>query len=121
MKKILIVEDNALNMDLLIQLLEEQQYEVITAINGSEGWRLALEAKPDLILMDMKLPVMNGWETTRKIKEHELTKHIPVIGISSHAMSSDAEKAFAIGCDDYLTKPLDDMLLFEKLKQHLGE
>lgn len=120
MKKILIVEDNVLNMDLLIQLLEEQ-YEVITALNGSEGFQLALEAQPDLILMDMKLPVMNGWETTRKIKEHDLTKHIPVIGISSHAMSSDAEKAFAIGCDAYLTKPLDDMLLYEKLKQFLGD
>lgn len=120
MKKILIVEDNVMNMDLLIQLLEEQ-YEVITAKDGAEGLKLAIEAKPDLILMDMKLPVMNGWETTRKIKSHDLTKHIPVIGISSHAMSSDAEKAFAIGCDDYLTKPLDDMLLYEKLEQYLAD
>lgn len=120
MKKILIVEDNVMNMDLLFQLLEEQ-YEVIKAKDGAEGLRLAIEVKPDLILMDMKLPVMNGWETTSKIKAHELTKHIPVIGISSHAMSSDTEKAFEIGCDAYLTKPLDDMLLFEKLKQFLGD
>ena len=120
MKKILIVEDNVLNMDLLIQLLEEK-YEVITAKDGSEGLKLAVEAKPDLILMDMKLPVMNGWETTRRIKAHDLTKHIPVIGLSSHALSSDTEKAFEMGCDDYLTKPLDDELLFEKLEQYLAD
>lgn len=120
MKKILIVEDNVLNMDLLIQLLEEK-YDVIQAKDGAEGFQLAIESKPDLILMDMKLPVMNGWETTRKIKSHDLTKHIPVIGLSSHAMSSDLEKAFAFGCDEYLTKPLDEMILYEKLIEYLGE
>lgn len=120
MKKILVVEDDVLNMDLLVQLLEDK-YEVIVAKDGAEGLWLAIEAKPDLILMDMKLPVMNGWETTRKIKAHDLTKHIPVIGLSSHAMSSDMEKAFAFGCDDYLTKPLDEILLYEKLVEYLGE
>jgi CheY-like chemotaxis protein len=91
------------------------------AKDGAEGLRLAIEAQPDLILMDMKLPVMNGWETTRKIKANDLTKHIPVIGLSSHAMSSDTEKAFAFGCDAYLTKPLDEMLLYEILDEYLGE
>lgn len=119
MKKILIVEDLEINIDLLMQLLEDE-YDLLVARNGVEGLRIAAEEKPDLILMDMALPVMDGWETTRKIKSDQAIKHIPIIGLSSHAMSGDAEKAKEAGCDDYLTKPLDDELLFQKMKKFLG-
>jgi CheY-like chemotaxis protein len=120
MKKILIVEDEDLNLDLLIQLLEER-YELITAKDGASAVDLASREKPDLILMDMRLPVMDGWEATRRIKTGETTGDIPVIGLSSHAMTSDTEKAFAAGCDEYMTKPLDEDWLFEKLEGLLGE
>ena len=119
MKKILIIEDMEINIDLLVQILEDD-YELVIARNGAEGLKKATEEKPDLILMDMALPVMDGWETTRKIKSDEAIKHIPVIGISSHAMSGDAERAKEAGCDDYLTKPLDDELLFQLLAKYLG-
>ena len=119
MKKILVVEDMEINVDLLVQLLEDD-YELVVAKDGEEGLRMVAEEKPDLILMDMTLPVMDGWETTRKIKSDEAIKHIPVIGISSHAMSGDAERAKEAGCDDYLTKPLDDELLFQLLAKYLG-
>jgi CheY-like chemotaxis protein len=119
MKKILIVEDMEINVDLLVQLLEDD-YELVVARTGVEGLKLATEEKPDLILMDMALPIMDGWETTRKIKSDETIKHIPIIGLSSHAMSGDAEKALDAGCDDYLTKPLDDEVLFQKLTKFLG-
>jgi two-component system cell cycle response regulator DivK len=118
-KKILIIEDMEINIDLLVQILEDD-YELVVARNGVEGLKKAAEEKPDLILMDMALPVMDGWETTRRIKSDEAVKHIPIIGISSHAMSGDAEKAKEAGCDDYLTKPLDDELLFQKLAKFLG-
>jgi CheY-like chemotaxis protein len=118
MKKILIVEDMEINIDLLVQLLEDD-FELVVARNGAEGLKAAIEEKPDLILMDMALPVMDGWETTQRIKSDDAIKHIPIIGISSHAMSGDAEKAIEAGCDDYLTKPLDDDLLFQKLVMYL--
>jgi CheY-like chemotaxis protein len=120
MKKILIVEDMDINVDLLVQLLEDD-YELIVARNGAEGLKKATEERPDLILMDMALPIMDGWETTRRIKSDEAIKHIPIIGLSSHAMSGDAEKAKEAGCDNYLTKPLDDELLFQILAELLGE
>ena len=120
MKKILIVEDVEFNVDLLVQLLEDD-YALITAGDGQKGVNLATSEKPDLVLMDMSLPVMDGWEATRQIKANEDLKHIPIIGLSAHAMSGDDEKAFAAGCDAYLTKPLDDELLFEKLEYYLGE
>jgi CheY-like chemotaxis protein len=120
MKKILIVEDAELNLDLLVQLLEDK-YDLITAEDGAEGVAIAAKEIPDLILMDMALPVMDGWEATRRIKSDGALNHIPVIGLSSHAMSGDTEKALAAGCDDYLTKPLDDTLLFEKLEHYLGK
>ena len=119
MKKILIVEDNELNIDLLIQLLEDD-YELVTASDGEQGLRLAQQTLPDLILMDMSLPVMDGYEVTRRIKAIPALSQVVIIGLSAHAMSGDAEKAIAAGCDDYLTKPLDDDLLFEKLEQYLG-
>lgn len=120
MKKILIVEDIEINVDLLTQLLEED-YELCVASDGAQGVRMAAEVKPDLILMDMSLPVIDGYEATRQIKADDAVKHIPVIGLSAHAMSGDADKARAAGCDEYLTKPVNDDLLLQKLKQFLGE
>jgi CheY-like chemotaxis protein len=118
MKKILIVEDNELNLDLLVQLLEDD-YELVTTDNGAAGVEMAQQERPDLILMDMSLPVMDGWEATRRLKADDEIMHIPVIALTAHAMSSDEEKALAAGCDGYLAKPLDEDLLFEKLDQFL--
>ena len=119
MKRILIVEDVALNTELLRQLLEDD-YELLTAENGAQGVETALREHPDLILMDMSLPVMDGWEATRQLKQGEATRHIPVIGLSAHAMSGDAVRAREVGCDDYLTKPLDDQLLLTALNRWLS-
>jgi two-component system cell cycle response regulator DivK len=114
MKKILIVEDVEFNLDLLIQLLEDD-YELAIARDGAQGVEMATSENPDLILMDMSLPVLDGWQATRAIKADAGLKDIPVIGLSAHAMSSDRQKALEAGCNDYLTKPLDDDLLMEKL------
>jgi two-component system cell cycle response regulator DivK len=120
MPKILIVEDVEYNVDLLMQLLEDE-YELVTAGDGAQGVELAEQERPDLILMDLSLPVMDGWEATRRIKANATLAHIPIIGLSAHAMSGDAEKALAAGCDDYLAKPLNDELLFEKLERFLNK
>ncbi len=119
MQKILIVEDNELNLDLLVQLLEDD-YELVTANNGADGIEIAEQERPDLILMDMSLPVMDGWEATRRIKAKDGLTRIPIIALTAHAMSGDEEKAKAAGCDGYLAKPLNEDLLFEKLDQFLG-
>jgi two-component system cell cycle response regulator DivK len=120
MKKILIIEDVGFNSDLLVQLLEDS-YEILTAADGAAGIALAASAHPDLIIMDLSLPVVDGWEATRRIKADPVLQHIPIIALSSHAMRGDEEKARQAGCDDYLSKPLDEDLLFEKLGQFLGE
>ena len=120
MKKILIVEDVELNLDLLVQLLEDD-YELSVAKDGATGLELASSEKPDLILMDMALPVMDGWEATRRIKADPDLKHIPVVGLSSHAMQGDTEKALEAGCDDYLTKPLDEDLLYKIIDSYLKD
>lgn len=119
MKKILIIEDVEFNLDLLVQLLEND-YELVSAGDGVDGVKTASREQPDLILMDMSLPVMDGWEATRKIKADPKLKHIPVIGLSAHAMDGDYEKAIQAGCDEYLTKPIDEDLLMEKLNLCLG-
>ena len=119
MKKILIVEDVEFNRDLLVQLLEDR-YEVITAMDGEEGIRRAEEDRPDLVLMDLSLPVIDGWEATRRIKASEALRHIPVIAPSAHAMTGDDDRARQSGCDDYVSKPLDEDTLFEKLSKFLG-
>jgi two-component system, cell cycle response regulator DivK len=119
MKKILVVEDVEFNRDLVVQLLEDD-YEIITAADGAEGIQLAARKRPDLILMDLSLPVIDGWEATRRIKADEALKHIPIIALSAHAMAGDEEKARQSGCDDYLSKPLDEDLLFTKLAKFLG-
>lgn len=118
MKKILIVEDVELNVELLTQLLEDE-YALVVANDGGRGVELAALENPDLILMDMSLPVLDGYEATRRIKADTALNHIPVIGLSAHAMSGDAEKARAAGCDDYLTKPVNDELLFQTLERFL--
>src|SRR5262245_53179996 len=120
MPKILIVEDVEYNVDLLVQLLEDD-YELITAGDGAAGVALAERERPDLILMDMSLPVIDGWEAAGRIKGNGGLAHIPIIRPSGHAMNGDVEKALAAGCDDYLTKPLNDELLFEKLDRFLHE
>jgi two-component system cell cycle response regulator DivK len=119
MKQILIVEDVELNLDLLVQLLEDD-YELLTAENGKAGVSLAKQYKPDLILMDLSLPILDGWEATRQIKADDELRNVPIIGLSAHAMSGDKQKALAAGCDDYLTKPLDEELLFQKLDHFLA-
>ena len=119
MKKILIVEDVEFNQDLVVQLLEDN-YEILTEADGAQGIRLAEREHPDLILMDLSLPVMDGWEATRRIKANAALKDIPIIALSAHAMLGDEEKALQSGCDDYLSKPLDEDLLFAKLARFLG-
>lgn len=114
MKKILIVEDVEFNLDLLVQLLEDD-YELVIARDGVRGVEMAVSEIPDLILMDMSLPELDGWEATRTLKADPKLRYIPVIGLSAHAMNGDQQKALEAGCDDYLTKPLDDDLLMEKL------
>ncbi|HEY5902097.1 MAG TPA: response regulator [Anaerolineales bacterium] len=118
MKTILVVEDTELNIDLITQLLEDD-YRLLIARDGEQGVRMARENSPDLILMDISLPVIDGYEATRRIRE--AGQPMPIIGLSAHAMSGHEQKAREAGCNDYLTKPIDDELLFDKLKQFLGE
>ncbi|MBM3225290.1 MAG: response regulator [Candidatus Tectomicrobia bacterium] len=120
MKTILIVEDVAFNLDLLVQLLEDD-YTILTAADGAAGIVLAERARPDLILMDLSLPVMDGWEATRRLKANAALCAIPIIALTAHAMSGDAEKARDAGCDDYLSKPIDEDLLYAKLRLFLGD
>jgi two-component system cell cycle response regulator DivK len=118
MKKILIIEDVELNRDLLVQLLGED-YTILTAADGAEGLRLVERERPDLVLMDLSLPVVDGWEATRRLKTHGALRHIPVIALTAHAMEGDEAKARACGCDDYLSKPIDEERLFERLRLFL--
>ena len=120
MQRVLIVEDAELNRDLLVQLLEED-YELPTAIDGAAGIELAAREHPDLILMDLSLPVIDGWEATRRIKANAALRQIPIIALTAHAMTGDEAKAREAGCDDYLSKPIDEDLLFEKLRHFLGD
>ena len=119
-KRVLIVEDVEFNRDLLVQLLEED-YEIITANDGGASLELAARERPDLILMDLSLPVVDGLEATRRIKTDESLKSIPIIAVTAHAMQGDREEALAAGCDDYLSKPIDEDILFEKLAQYLKD
>ena len=119
MKKILVVEDVEFNQDLVVQLLEDN-YEVLTAGDGAEGLQVAEREHPDLILMDLSLPVIDGWEATRRLKANAVLCDIPIIALSAHAMLGDEERALQSGCIDYLSKPLDEDLLFTKLAKFLG-
>jgi two-component system cell cycle response regulator DivK len=119
MRRILVVEDVEYNRDLLVQLLEDE-YEILTAADGATGIEVAARHRPDLILMDLSLPGVDGWEATRRLKTSPETAAIPVIALTAHAMQGDEERARACGCDDYLTKPIDEDQLFATLARLLG-
>ena len=119
MPTILLVEDNELNRDMLSRRLVRKGYDVLIAEDGVKGLSAATDGKPDLILMDMSLPVMDGWEATRRLKAEPQTQAIPVIALTAHAMSSDREKAVAAGCDDYDTKPIELERLLAKIERLL--
>jgi two-component system cell cycle response regulator DivK len=115
MAKILLVEDNEMNRDMLSRRLSRKGHEVFIATDGAEGVDMALSKTPDLILMDMSLPVLDGWEATRQLKATPETQHIPVIALTAHAMAGDREKCFAAGCDEYDTKPVEFPRLLGKI------
>lgn len=119
--KILLVEDNELNRDMLSRRLQRKEYEVTCAVDGREGIALAQSTLPDLILMDMSLPIIDGWEAAHQLKANAQTQGIPIIALTAHAMVGDREKALASGCDDYDTKPIDFPRLIEKIQKLLQE
>jgi len=119
MPKILLVEDNEMNRDMLSRRLERKGYRVVVAQDGRQGYLLARSERPDLILMDLSLPVMDGWEVTRLLKGNGCTRHIPIIVLTAHALVTDREKAFEAGCDDYDTKPVEFGRLSEKIENLL--
>jgi two-component system, cell cycle response regulator DivK len=120
MAKVLLVEDNEMNRDMLSRRLTRRGFEVVFAVNGNQGVDLARSEKPDIILMDMSLPIMDGWEATRRVKSDDATRNVPVIGLTAHAMSGDREKAIEAGCDDYDTKPVELDRLVGKIERLLG-
>ncbi len=119
-RRVLVVEDNLDNMTLISDVLLSLGYDPLIAKDGEEGIRLATAEKPDLILMDLSLPKMDGWTATRHLKADPDVKHIPVIALTAHAMLGDRDRALAAGCDDYISKPISLRELAEKLKQHMG-
>ena len=120
MHTILLVEDNEMNRDMLSRRLERKGYQVVLAVDGQSGVELAGTEAPDLVLMDMSLPVLDGWEATRRLKADPATAHLPVIALTAHAMSGDRERAIAAGCDDYDTKPIELARLLGKIEALLG-
>ena len=121
MAKVLLVEDNEMNRDMLSRRLQRKGFEVITAADGQQGVAKASAESPDLILLDMSLPVMDGWEAARKIKADPETRDIPIIALTAHAMAGDREKALEAGCDEYDTKPVELPRLLGKINLFLGE
>jgi len=117
-KRILVVEDNADNMTLIVDVLKSMGYEVLQAGNGEEGLATAASARPDLILMDLSLPHMNGWTAATRLKQDTDLQHIPVIALTAHAMEGDRERALEAGCDDYITKPINLPELAAKLQEY---
>ena len=120
MTRILLVEDNEMNRDMLSRRLERRGYEVIVAVDGEEGVARAKVDAPDVVVMDLSLPGIDGWEATRQLKAAEETRGIPVLALTAHAMAGDREKALAAGCDDFDTKPVDLPRLVDKLEALLG-
>ena len=120
MAKVLLVEDNEMNRDMLSRRLSRQGYEVVIAKDGADGVAMAGAECPDLVLMDMSLPVLDGWEATRRIKADPQTQSIPIIALTAHAMAADEERARAAGCDDYDTKPIEFPRLIGKIEALLG-
>ncbi len=121
MHRILLIEDNEMNRDMLSRRLMKKGYGIFMAVDGEKGVELALSLKPDLILMDMSLPVLDGWVATRRIKANPETHHIPVIALTAHAMGEDRQRAMEAGCDDYDTKPIELARLLLKIASFLGE
>ena len=121
MAKVLLVEDNEMNRDMLSRRLIRQGYEVIVAVDGEQGVEAALRERPAIVLMDMSLPVLDGWEATRRLKADAATCAIPVIALTAHAMAGDRQQALDAGCDDYDTKPIELPRLLEKMRRLLGE
>ena len=117
---LLIVDDNAMNRDMLSRRLERKGFEVVIAVDGQQGVEMARGDQPDIILMDMSLPVLDGWEATRQLKTEDTTRTIPIIGLSAHAMAGDREKAMKAGCDDYDTKPVELPRLLDKIATMLN-
>jgi CheY-like chemotaxis protein len=121
MAKILLVEDNEMNRDMLSRRLERRGYAVVMAVDGQQGVEMARSEQPDLILLDMSLPVIDGWEAARRIKADEATRAIPLIALTAHAMAGDKEKALQAGCDEYDTKPVELPRLLGKIQALLGD
>jgi CheY-like chemotaxis protein len=116
MAKILLVEDNEMNRDMLSRRLKKRGYDVVVAVDGREGVDMATSQQPDLVLLDMSLPVVDGWTAARELKADDATRGIPVIALTAHALSGDREKALEAGCEDYDTKPVDLARLLEKME-----
>jgi CheY-like chemotaxis protein len=121
MPKILLVEDNELNRDMLSRRLERRGFQVLIAVDGAQGVAMAQSEAPDLVLMDMSLPVLNGWEAARQLKAASETRAIPIIALTAHAMLGDREKAIEAGCDDFDTKPIELPRLLEKIDRLIGK
>jgi len=121
MAKILLVEDNEMNRDMLARRLARRGYEVVTAVDGTEGMAMAQSVEPDLILMDMSLPAVDGWEAARRLKASRETQAIPIIALTAHAMVGDREKAIEAGCDDYDIKPVEFQRLVDKIDALLNK
>jgi two-component system cell cycle response regulator DivK len=120
MTKVLLVEDNEMNRDMLSRRLIRRGFQVVFAMDGQQGIDLARSERPDVILMDMSLPIIDGWEASRRLKADDATRSVPVIGLTAHAMSGDREKAIEAGCDDYDTKPVELDRLIGKIERLLG-
>ncbi|MBD2088846.1 response regulator [Microcoleus sp. FACHB-1515] len=120
MMKILLVEDNEMNRDMLSRRLERKGYEVVIAVDGQQGVAMAQTEVPDLILMDMSLPVLDGWAATRQLKATPTTQTIPIVALTAHAMAGDQQKCFEAGCDEYDTKPVEFARLLGKIQTLLG-
>jgi two-component system cell cycle response regulator DivK len=121
MKKILLIEDNELNRDMLSRRLQKRGYEVVTAVDGETGITMAQAEAPALILMDVSLPGIDGLEATRRLKAAPQTRHIPIVALTAHTMANDRDKALAMGCDDFDTKPIELPRLLEKIETLLGQ
>jgi two-component system cell cycle response regulator DivK len=121
MPKILLVEDNEMNRDMLSRRLERRGYEVLIAVDGQEGLTRAQNDAPEIILLDMSLPVLDGWEVARRLKADDETRPIPIIALTAHAMAGDREKALEAGCDDYDTKPVEFPRLLGKIEAFLSK
>jgi two-component system cell cycle response regulator DivK len=115
MKRLLLVEDNEMNRDMLSRRLTRRGFDIVLAVDGAEGLTMAMRHQPDLIIMDMSLPVLDGWESTRQLKEQTETKGIPVLALTAHAMAGERDRALAAGCDEYDTKPVDFPRLLSKI------